>query len=152
MYFCWLFLPPAKEVWGKLMFLHMSVILFTGGVSVWCYFLSGCLIHVPSRGGSLSLVTCSFQGVSVQGEFMSRGGLCPGRVEGGLSGGGGSLSREEVSVQVGSLPVWVSVQSVACAQGGLCRERAPESEKQAVDMLLACFLVRHETVLIYQCK
>ena len=24
------FLPPAKEVWGKVMFLHQSVILFTG--------------------------------------------------------------------------------------------------------------------------
>ena len=28
-----LFLPPANEVWGKVMFLHLSVILFTGGVS-----------------------------------------------------------------------------------------------------------------------
>ena len=26
-----LFLPPAKEVWGKVMFLHLCVILFTGG-------------------------------------------------------------------------------------------------------------------------
>ena len=25
------FLPPANEVWGKVMFLHLSVILFTGG-------------------------------------------------------------------------------------------------------------------------
>ena len=25
------FLPPANEVWGKVMFLHMSVILSTGG-------------------------------------------------------------------------------------------------------------------------
>ena len=24
-------LPPAKEVWGKVTFLHLSVILFTGG-------------------------------------------------------------------------------------------------------------------------
>ena len=24
-----LFLPPANEVWGKVMFLHLSVILFT---------------------------------------------------------------------------------------------------------------------------
>ena len=27
----WRFLPPADEVWGKVMFLHVSVILFTGG-------------------------------------------------------------------------------------------------------------------------
>ena len=26
------FLPPANEVWGKVIFLHLSVILFTGGV------------------------------------------------------------------------------------------------------------------------
>ena len=26
-----LFLPPANEVWGKVIFLHLSVILFTGG-------------------------------------------------------------------------------------------------------------------------
>ena len=25
------FLPPANEVWGKVIFLHLSVILFTGG-------------------------------------------------------------------------------------------------------------------------
>ena len=25
-------LPPANEVWGKVIFLHLSVILFTGGV------------------------------------------------------------------------------------------------------------------------
>ena len=31
-----LFLPPANQVWGKVMFLHMSVILFTWGVgSTW---------------------------------------------------------------------------------------------------------------------
>ena len=29
-----IFLPPANEVWSKVMFLHLSVILFTGGVSV----------------------------------------------------------------------------------------------------------------------
>ena len=26
-----LYLPPGNEVWGKVMFLHVSVILFTGG-------------------------------------------------------------------------------------------------------------------------
>ena len=26
-----IFLPPANEVWGKVMFLHLCVILFTGG-------------------------------------------------------------------------------------------------------------------------
>ena len=70
-------IPPANEVWGKVMFLHMSVILCNGakGVSVWCHLLSVCL------------VPCSFQ----------RGGLCPG---GSPSGG---LCSVGVSVQAGSL-------------------------------------------------
>ena len=34
------FLPPANEVWGKVIFLHLSVILFTGG---------GVPGHVPPR-------------------------------------------------------------------------------------------------------
>ena len=29
-------LPPANEVWGKAMFLHLSVILFTGGCKLHC--------------------------------------------------------------------------------------------------------------------
>ena len=29
------FLPPANEVWGNVIFLHLSVILFTGGGSTW---------------------------------------------------------------------------------------------------------------------
>ena len=48
---------------GKIMFLHMSVILFTGG----CLCLGGlCPGGISAQGGSLS------KGVSVQG------GLCPG--------------------------------------------------------------------------
>ena len=37
------FLPPANEVWGKVMFLHLSVILFTGG--------GGCILAC-NRAGS----------------------------------------------------------------------------------------------------
>ena len=50
-----LFLPPANEVWGKVMFLHLSVILFTrgGGGLVWSHFLSGCLIPCSFWGGGL---------------------------------------------------------------------------------------------------
>ena len=33
------FLPPANEVWGKVIFLHLFVILFTGGA---CVVLGGC--------------------------------------------------------------------------------------------------------------
>ena len=56
-------LPIANEVWGKVIFLHLSVILFTGG----CLLLGG----VCSRGGLL-------QGV-------------PGPGRGVCSGGGGCL-------------------------------------------------------------
>ena len=45
-------LPPANEVWGKVMFLHLSVILFTGGGSRWVYLGGGEGGLCP--GGSLS--------------------------------------------------------------------------------------------------
>ena len=32
-----LFLPPANEVWGKVIFLHLFVILFTGGGTRGCW-------------------------------------------------------------------------------------------------------------------
>ena len=90
--------------WGKVMFLHVSVILFTGGsqspsqgVSVWGVSVLGVLVQgglCPAGlcpGGSLS------GGVSVQ-EVCARGslsgGLCPGGSlsRGSLCLGGGSLS------------------------------------------------------------
>ena len=33
-------LPPANEVWGKVMFLHLCVMLFTGEGSLWWYLAS----------------------------------------------------------------------------------------------------------------
>ena len=62
-------LPPANEVWGKVMFLHMSVILSTGWRGS-LYDVTS-LSHVPS-GGSLSMAPCYFRG------SLSREGLCPG--------------------------------------------------------------------------
>ena len=42
------FLPPANQVWGKVMFLHVSVILFTGGgESAW----GGGNLHPIREGG-----------------------------------------------------------------------------------------------------
>ena len=61
-------LPPANEVWGKVMFSEACVshsVHRGWGVSVWFHFLSG------------YLVPCSFQGVSVPSHTF----LCP---EGGL--------------------------------------------------------------------
>ena len=100
--------------------------VYGGGVFDVTSCLSGCLVR------SLSLVPCSFWGISVQG------GLCP-EVE--------SLSRSGVSVQEGSLcpgvkslsrgtSVWgrVSVQGVS-VRGGLCQrdpqQRPPRMVKGA---------------------
>ena len=40
------FLPPANELWGKVMFLHLCVILFTEGEGV-CPTLPGCWLDRP---------------------------------------------------------------------------------------------------------
>ena len=42
-------LPPANEAWGKVIFLHLSVILFTGGVPG--------QVHPPGRNTSLGRYT-----------------------------------------------------------------------------------------------
>ena len=85
----------------KVMFLHVSVILFTGGL---------CPGESLSRGVSVRGV--SVQGFSVQGESTSRGvsvrGLCPG----------GSLSR-------GSLSRGVSFQGDLCQGDPLWIRQTP---------------------------
>ena len=43
------FLPPANEVWGKVIFLYLSVILFTGGGGTWIGTSHG---QVPPRAGT----------------------------------------------------------------------------------------------------
>ena len=105
--------------------------------------------HVPSRG-SLSLVPCSFQGVSVQGvsvqrvsdqgvslqESLSRGqGLCPE----GASVQRGSISRG-ISVHRG-----VSVQRKSLFRRGLCRKTPPRIRKAGgthpTEMLSCLFLI-----------
>ena len=74
------FLPPANEVWGKVMFLHLCVILFTGG--------GGLCLSMHHRSHD--------RGVSV------RGSLSGGSLSRGVSGwGGGSL--QGVSFWWGSL-------------------------------------------------
>ena len=47
------FLPPANEVWGKVIFLHLSVILFVGGPGGLVPGGGGCLVpgEVPGPGG-----------------------------------------------------------------------------------------------------
>ena len=89
-----MYLPPANEVWGKVMFLLASVILSRGGgglcmmsLPVWlpgpmflpggflslflCSFWGSLSLFLCSFWGSLSLVPCSFRGVSIQGVSLT---------------------------------------------------------------------------------
>ena len=71
------FLLPANKVWGKVMFLHMSFILFRG-VSVWCHFLSGYLVpcffwRVSVPGSMFLLGVCLQQGLPTQGALPTQG-------------------------------------------------------------------------------
>ena len=69
---------PQTKFWGKVMFLQVSVCP-RRGVSVWCHFLSYCL--VPSRV------------VSVPDPMFLPGGICPGDVCPGLVSVQGGLYR-----------------------------------------------------------
>ena len=80
------FLPPANEVWGKVIFLHLFVILFTGGAcmvapggDVWLLLWGGCAwllrggVHGCSEGSCV---------VALGGHvWLLRGDMC------GCSGG-----------------------------------------------------------------
>ena len=82
-------LPPANQVWGKVMFSQVFVCpqgsLCMTSLPVW---LPGLMFLL---GGSLSLVPCSFRGpLSRRG--LSKGAFCPGR---------GALSK---GVSVGGIP------------------------------------------------
>ena len=92
-----IFLPPTNEVWGKVIFSEVCVILFTGRIS----------IHgVTARG------------ISVQ-ESLSRGSLSWGLCQGSLSRG--SLCRRSLSQ--GSLPRGsLSSRSLS---GSLCQGDPP---------------------------
>ena len=80
-------LLPANEVWGKVMFLHLCVILFMGG---------GVGVSVPAY------ITGHITGASLYRGSLSKGGLCPGvSVQGSLCPEG--VSVHGVSVQRGSL-------------------------------------------------
>ena len=89
-----IFLPPANEVWGKVIFLHLFVILFMGGVlgpggylpwggacSGGCLFLrGGCLVQRAGGGCACSLGVSGLGGIPAPG-----GGWVP------APGGGGCL-------------------------------------------------------------
>ena len=67
-------LPPANKVWDKVMFLHLSVILFMGGMMSLPVWLPNAMF-LPN-GGLCPGDLCR-EGVSVQGRSMSRDSLCP---------------------------------------------------------------------------
>ena len=112
---CVPFLAPANEVLGKAMFLNVSVSPQEEGISVWCNFLSSCLVQ------------CSFWGVSVTGHMFLLGGLCLGvSVLGSLClevslSREGSLSRE-VSVWRSLYwdPAWIRKVGCSHPTGILC--------------------------------
>ena len=69
------FLPPANEVWGTVIFLHLSVILFTGG---WWYPSMHCRWYpsMPcsrSPGGSIPACLAGFQ-AQTQGRSLGGSG------------------------------------------------------------------------------
>ena len=73
--YCIVFLPPANEVWGKVMFYTRVSFCARGkGVSVWCHFLAGCWeISVLSVCWGVSVLSVCweslFSGISVQGSL-----------------------------------------------------------------------------------
>ena len=85
-------LPPANEVWGKVIFLHLFVILFTGGFLFWggvcsrggSYSWGGCLLWgVPAPGGTNSWGVSAPRGMSAPGGCLLLGGACSRGVPGG---------------------------------------------------------------------
>ena len=92
-----MFLMPANDVWGEVMFLHVCVILFRGVLCPSMHHKSHDK-RVCVQGG------LCVQGVSVWGS-LSRWGVCPGGSlsKGGLSRVGKSLSK---GVSVRETPIW----------------------------------------------
>ena len=71
-------LPPANEVWGKVIFLHLSVILFTGGdvyPSMHCRWYPSMPCSSSPVGDGIPACLAGFQAHTL------------GEVEGDLAGG-----------------------------------------------------------------
>ena len=68
-------LPPANEVWGKVIFLHLSVILFTGGPAWLWGAMRGCGGASVVAGGMCGWGACMVpEGCIVAGVCMVAGG------------------------------------------------------------------------------
>ena len=71
-------LPPANEVWGKVIFLHLFVILFTGGACMVALGVCGCLWGgvCGCSGESAWLLQGGMHGCSGGGDvWLLRGGM-----------------------------------------------------------------------------
>ena len=89
------FLPPAKEVWGKVIFLHVSVILFTVGGGGVCLWVQGDWSASGSGGASGSMgclpldpwgcLHLSLRGVYTSPEHTRPPGHSPGHTDPGHS-------------------------------------------------------------------
>ena len=142
-------LPPANEVWGKVMFIHLSFWPHRKGGGLWCHFLSDSLIPCFFQRGICAWSHIPSEGVSVKGGSLWKRGLYEGGVSVafwyGLLVESGLLVLPSVMVFLcGGLLVWPSGWV-----GDLCQERPttpptpPPSkiDKQAVRILLEFFLV-----------
>ena len=146
-------LPPAKEVGGKVMFLHVSVILFIGLGGGWLPSMHHRSHEQPPGGGGWlpSMHHWSHdQGVCIQ----ERKGVCIGGVciqMDGLCIQGRDLHPGEGSASRGRglhLRGGVCIQEVCMGVGWLGRPLVhptpplpPEFGKQVVHLLLESFLV-----------
>ena len=137
------FLPPANEIWSKVMFYTCVSFRSQGGVSVPACItahMTGGLCLGVSVWDSLS-IGVSVKGVSVWGVSVWGVSVQGVSVQTGVSVWGVSVGRvsvREVSIGGGSLSREVSV-----------RETPPYGNKQAVHILLECILVHFSLNILH---
>ena len=153
-------LPPANEVWGKVIFLHMFVILFTGGGMRGC---SGGACMVAPGGACVVAPRGGMHGCSggcvwlLLGEhvWLLPGGhawLLPGGVHGCSQGGVRGCSRGACMVAPMGACVVAPGGHAWLLQGGACMvalgghswdtmRYGDTINEQAVRILLECILV-----------
>ena len=123
----WGYLPSASEVWGKVIFVHFFVILFTG-VCVWRGVVKGGVHgkeggmhgwggHAWPEGGAWRGL-CMVGGMHGQGACVAEGHAWPGghvRLR-GMCGQGGMLCKGGCALQ----RVMCMVKGACVAKGGMC--------------------------------
>ena len=165
------FLPPANEVWGKVIFLHLFVILFTGGACVvapggrGAWLLGGACMVAPGKGacvvapgGCAWLVpglrgcVCGCSGGAC---VVAVGGACVVALGGGMHGcsGGCMVALGGCMVALGGC-VWLLRRGMhGCSRGHVWLLRGgrvwdmtrygDRINERAVRILLECILVEY---------